>query len=162
MKTKTEKRKSRIGSKLKKAVKNLVVDVFGYETTVVDNIHAYYGQLSKETQIPKDEIVVRIFQDRENIRVTIYNRGQVAKEIPVRELVKLFTNIETDVFDIEAKTIAGIKAFLKSYSQSNKMDIGQLHICIMTSLDKVIVKGYDGTQAIQDIPLLVLIKYFTR
>ena len=159
---KTTSKRSRLGRKLKQAVQDLAVDVFGYETTITKNILAYFTQLSHDTTIPKDELVVRVFRDRENIRVTIYNKGRLAKTLSVRALVKLFTNTEpSGVFGLEAKTIQGIKAFIENFARANSIRPEQLQICIMTHLDKVIVKAYDGTVIIKDIPLKVLINYFT-
>ncbi len=161
MKLKFQKKNPRLGEKLKYVMQNLAVDVFGYESKVTKNIITYFSRLSKETCITQDELVVRIFKDRATIRVVIYKQGKPVKEIPVKELIRLFTNT-TAIFHMETKVIQGIKIFMKDFSTAHTMDIDGLHICIMTRSGKAWIKGYDGVTPIRDIPLGVLIKHFMR
>ena len=49
MEQKTKRRSPRLAEKLKRAVQNLNVDVFGYESKVTKNIINYFSKLSKET-----------------------------------------------------------------------------------------------------------------
>ncbi|TPN87166.1 MULTISPECIES: hypothetical protein [Aquimarina] len=163
MEQKTKRRSPRLAEKLKKAVQNLNVDVFGYESKVTKNIINYFSKLSKETGLPQDRLVVRIFKDRTIINVAVHNQGRPVKKIPVKELITLFTNSEpSGLFNLEAKVVQGIEAFMVEFSDTHNIGVDQLQICIITSHDKVWVKGYKGIDLIKDIPLGVLIKHFTQ
>ncbi|WP_025663328.1 hypothetical protein [Aquimarina megaterium] len=161
MEQKTKKKSSRLAQKLRKAVQNLNVDVFGYESKVTTNIISYFSKLSKETDLPQDRLVVRIFKDRTTINVAVHNQGRPVKKIPVKELITLFTNSEpSGLFSLEAKVIRGIETFMDGFSNTHQMNVEQLQICIITSHDKVWIKGYSGIELVEDIPLGVLIKHF--
>jgi hypothetical protein len=161
MEQKTKRRSPRLAQKLRKAVQNLNVDVFGYESKVTTNIISYFLNLSKETGLPQDRLVVRIFKDGETINVAVHNQGRPVKKISVKELITLFTNSEpSELFNLETKIIEGIQAFMLVFSNTHQMRVEQLQICILTSHDKVWVKGYKGIEFVQDIPLNVLIKHF--
>lgn len=161
MEQKTRKKSPRLAQKLRKAVQNLNVDVFGYESKVTKNVITYFSKLSKETGLLQDRLVVRIFKDRETICVAVYNQGRLVKKIPLKELIILFTNSEpSELFNLEAKVIRGIETFMAEFSKNHAMNVDQLQICIVTSHDKVWIKGYKGIAFIQDIPLGVLIKHF--
>jgi hypothetical protein len=161
MEQKTRKKSPRLAQKLRKAVQNLNVDVFGYESKVTHNIISYFSKLSKETGLQEDRLVVRIFKDREMIRVAVYNQGRLVKKIPLKELIMLFTNSKcSGLFNLEAKAIRGIETFMAEFSKNHAMNVDQLQICIVTSHDKVWIKGYKGIVFLQDIPLGVLIKHF--
>ncbi|QKX04186.1 hypothetical protein HN014_04435 [Aquimarina sp. TRL1] len=163
MKQKIKKTRSGLAEKLKNAVQNLNVDVFGYESKVTKNILRYFSKLSKETDLVQEELVVRIFKDWLTINVAVYNQGRPVKKISVKELITLFTNSEpSGLFNLEAKVVRGIENFMSELSDNHHIEVEQLQICIVASSDKVWVKGYKGLTHIQDIPLGVLIKHFTQ
>lgn len=163
MEQKTKRRSPRLAEKLRNAVQNLNVDVFGYESKVTKNIISYFSKLSKETGLPPDRLIVRIFKDRTAINVAVHNQGRPVKKIPVKELITLFTNSEpSGLFNLEAKVIRGIETFMSEFSDKQRIQVEELQICIVTSHDKVWVKGYQGITHIKDIPLGVLIKHFTQ
>lgn len=163
MEQKTRNKSLRLAQKLKKAVQNLNVDVFGYESKVRHNIITYFSRLSKETRLQQDHLVVRMFRDRETIFVGMYNHGRLVKRIPVSELIMLFTNSKpSGLFDLEAKVTKGMNTFMSEFSKGHSMNVDQLQICIVTDHDKVWVKGYKGIEFVQDIPLGVLIKHFMQ
>ena len=163
MKQKTRNKKNRIGLKLKKAVQNLHIDVFGYEPKVTTNIQSYFTTLSKDTGIPKERLVVRIFRDSPAMRVAVYYHGTAVKDISLQELVFLFTNSTPNgLFNMEDTVRDGMHRFMQEFSQTHAVDVDRLHICISTNIDAVRIRSYDGTKAIQDIPLKVLIKHFMK
>ncbi|TSE10315.1 hypothetical protein [Aquimarina algiphila] len=158
MEQKTKRKSPRLAEKLRKAVKNLNVDVFGYETRVTKNIISYFSKLSKETDLPQDRLVVRIFKDRTAINVAVHNQGRPVKKIPVKELITLFTNSEpSGFFNLEAKVIRGIETFMAEFSEAHNLNVDQLQICIITSHDKVWVKGYKGGNSCQTDPPIPII-----
>lgn len=160
---KTKKRSSRLAEKLRNAVHNLNADVFGYESRVTKNIIGYVEKLSTETGLPPDRLVVRIFKDSTAIHVAVYNQGIPVKKITIKELIILFTNSEPSVlFNLEAKVVQGIETFMNTFCETHHIGVEELQICIVTSYDKVWVKGYQGITYIADIPLSVLIKYFMQ
>ena len=163
MKQKTKKRTSRLAEKLRKAAQNLNVDVFGYESKVTRNIIKYFSELSKETGLEENRLIIRIFRDRGAINVAVYNQGIPIKKISVKELITLFTNSEpSGIFNLETSVVKGIESFMVDISKRNNITVSQLQICITTIQDIVIVKAYKGIEFVEDIPLGVLIKHFTR
>ncbi len=163
MGSKTREKKPTLAEKLKKVIGNISVDVFGYEKNVSQNIHTYYDRLSKETGMAKDEIIVRIFKDFEEIRVCVHKQGKRIKEIPVSELIILFTNIDpSGLPHLEQKAISDIQKFMSAYAMEYAIDPSHLHICILTCGDKVIVRGVHKTDELGVIPLMSLIKHFTK
>ena len=163
MKQKTKKRTSRLAEKLRKAAQNLNVDVFGYESKVTRNIIKCFSELSKETGLEENRLIIRIFRDRGAINVAVYNQGIPIKKISVKELITLFTNSEpSGIFNLETSVVKGIESFMVDISKRNNITVSQLQICITTIQDIVIVKAYKGIEFVEDIPLGVLIKHFTR
>jgi len=160
---KTEKKSPRLVEKLRKAVQHLNVDVFGYEPKVTHNIIDYFSKLSQQTGIPQDSLVVRIFKDSGAINAAIYHQGRPVKRIPVKELIMLFTNSEpSGLFSLETRVVRGVESFMEGFSTTHDIDATQLQICIITSHNKVWIKGYRGITLVKDIPLAVLIKHFTQ
>lgn len=163
MENKTNKKRSLLAQKLKKAIGTIQVDVFGYEKSATRNIHTYFDRLSKQTNMPKDEIIVRIFRDYGQIRVCVHKQGKRIKEIPVNELIFLFTNTDPSGFvNLEQKTTARIQNFIQKYAATHGLPPCDVHICILTSGDRVIVKGIHRTEEIGTIPLMTLINHFTK
>ena len=163
MKSKTKtKSKTSLSQKLKKAVSTIHVDVFGYKKTVTRNIHIYLERIASETKLAKEQVIVRIFKDYGQIRIGIHKEGKRIKEIPVSELVVLFTNTDpSGLPQLEQKAAKGIQSFMENYCATHNVPLDNLHICILTSGESVLVKGFDRTQEISTIPLLTLIKHFT-
>ncbi|WP_299243101.1 hypothetical protein [uncultured Aquimarina sp.] len=164
MESRTRKKNTTsLTQKLRKAIGNINVDVFGYEKNVTRNIHTYFDRISKETDMPKDQIIVRIFKDYGQIRVCVHKEGKRIKEIPVSELVMLFTNTDPlGLPHLQQKAIDGIQSFMMEYCTTHLIHPSNLHICILTSGDQVFVKGINGTREIGAIPLMTLIKHFTK
>lgn len=163
MKQKAKGKNARLTQKLRKVVQNLNVDIFGYESKVTANIINYFSKLSKEINVPQDRLVVRIFKDSATVNVAVYNHGSPVKKIPVKELITLFTNAEpSGLFNLEAQVLRGIETFMDGFSDTHNINIEQLQICISTSHDKVLIKGYRGVEFTADIPLGFLIKHFVQ
>ncbi len=155
--------KPSLAQKLKKVIGNINVDVFGYEKNVTRNIQSYFDRLAKETGMPKDQIIIRIFRDYGQISVCVHRHGKRIKQIPVSELVTLFTNINpSGLPHLEQKALSGIKDFMLEYCKTHLIHPDNLHICILTAQNQVIVKGVNRTDEIGTIPLTVLIKHFTK
>ncbi|WP_298546217.1 hypothetical protein [uncultured Aquimarina sp.] len=163
MKSKTHRKSPRLADKLKKAVQHLHVDVFGYESKVTQNITNYFSELSEETGIPRDRLILRIFKDVVNFRVGVYQEGRFVKRSAVWKLTALFIGTaSSNLFDLEEKVVHKIDAFLKQLATTHQTDDEQLQICIGFHQDKVQVRAYQGIQYLDDIPLRVLIKHFTQ
>ena len=164
MENKTSRKNTRsLTQKLRNVLSNIQVDVWGYEKTVTKNIHSYFHRLSGETGIPKDGIIVRIFRDYGQIRVCVHKQGKRIKEIPVSELILLLTNTHPSALpQLQEKVVTGIQKFMMDYCATHLIHPDNLHICILTSGEKVFVKGVNRTDEIGLIPLMVLIKHFTR
>ncbi|WP_025741944.1 hypothetical protein [Aquimarina pacifica] len=155
------KKRPVLGQKIKEAIQTLHVDVFGYEKTTTTNILGYFEQLSKTMHWNKEKILVRIFTSEYEIHARIYNQGCIFREIPMRELILLFTNSHP-LPGVEDKVKNGIHSFFTSFAQEHHIPIASLHICISVEHNSVTIQGCYQTQCVAVIPLRVLIQHFTQ
>jgi hypothetical protein len=155
------KKQHDLSHKLKKAVRTLEVDVFGYRKRATRNIHMYFMELSQQTGIAKERIIIRVFKDYGHIRACIYHNGKQAKQIPVSELITVFTGISTSgLLGLERKVVGSMEDFIDDFSWKHGVAADQVHICIGASSDMVQIKGVCQMREIASIPLMVLIKHF--
>ncbi len=96
MSTKMPQKHAGLGRRLKAAMQNIHVDVFGYQAKVTSNILDYFESTSKELQIPRERLLIRIFCSPEPLRIAIYQNGRILRQIPIHELVTVFTAIPCD------------------------------------------------------------------
>lgn len=161
MERKAPRKSPRLAAKLKNAVQQIQVDVFGYEPKVTQNIILYFDRLSKETGIPKDRLLLRIFKDLDSIHVGIHHQGRLVKKIPVPALIGLFTDTTPSGYlDLETRVNYKIKAFLEGLATTEGVCLEEVHICMACTPERVGVRAYKGIDYIKDIPLRTIIKHF--
>lgn len=147
-------------NKLIKAVDTLPlsVDVFGYEKKAKNSILAYISTLSKKIKVPKENIIIRIFNDQGHIRSCTYRHGQCVYEISMSELIRLFTG---EYYDIEEKTEATILQMLKDISIQHCCDQNTLQLCISCPKDNhVSIRAITKYGFVTQITLKQLVAYF--
>jgi len=150
--------KNSLSQRLKNVATNIHVDVFGYEKQVEHNILSYFKVLSKKTSIPTQRIIVRIFKDQGNIRSCMYQKGKCIYDIPLTELIFLFTGVPTS--QLESKITTTIKSILFDLAKTYHLDHNAFQICIVSRNDKAIVMGVSKTEVVGEIPIKTLIPYF--
>ncbi|TPN85827.1 hypothetical protein [Aquimarina algicola] len=160
MEQNTHKRFS-LKQKLKKAVSDIHIDVFGYEKNVTRNVVAYFDKLSKETGLPSDQIIVRMFKQQHTVKTCVHQKGKVVKDISVQELIELFTGT-MGMPGMEEKMTDRIIGLITDLMRQHKQEHHQFHVCILAQNGQVSVHAVNGNTVLETIPLTVLIQYFTR
>lgn len=150
-----------MSSKLKAAMQNISVDVFGYEAKVTANILEYFENIAVELEIPRERVVLRIFNDDAGIQTKIYKEGKIAKKISVAELITIFTKTApSPLFSLEEKTTKNIQHFISDYANAHGIISEEVQLCILTGAHQVWIVGYSGAKTVGNIPLKTLIKHF--
>ncbi len=161
LKKEEQKKKLGLKDKLKNAVENISVDIFGYEKKITKNVVQYLNKTAIEQRIPSDQIFARIIKQDVTVRVFIHHRGMQLKEVPVKELATFFAGEgTTELFDIENKVAQSVGKYIDELSKEHEVRDDNLHVRISTSDFKVIVSAYNHLQFIKFIPVKDLVKYF--
>ena len=154
-------RRPGLKDKLKNAVENISVDVFGYEKKVSKNVMQYLTKASREEHVPLGQLFARILIKGNTVRVYLHHQGKLLKEIPVKELVYFFAGQgAADLLGIESKVVESVKTYINELSKQHEVYDDQLQIRIATDEKKVIVGAYNHMAFIKEIPVKELVKYF--
>ena len=154
------KKRKPIKARLKDAVENISVDIFGYEKKITKNIIEYLEKAGNEQGILHEHLQARIIRHRDTVRVSLHHNGRELKEVPVKELVNFFAGQGADLLGIESKVISGVVGYMDGLSNFHELPKDSLQVFIAAEGSKVVVKAYNETQHIKDIPVKELIKYF--
>jgi len=155
-----EKRPNLMG-KLKKAMENISVDIFGLEKKVSRNVINYLTTEALDLGVPVKQLRTRIMEKDDTIKVYLHHQAQLVKEIPLCDLVYFFADEGTaGLFNLEAKTIERIKPYMAQLRERYPVNKENLQIRISTNGNKVIVRAYNDMDYIRDISVKELIKYF--
>ena len=157
------KKKTGLKQQLKKATRNISVDVFGYEKKITKNVIRYLEGVAKQHQVSKGQIVVQLVKDPTTVRVFLYHKSRLLKEVPVRELVVFFAGKENaSLLGVETKVINGMMGYMDGFANFHELRDKKLQICIAADTKRVVVGAYHQQRHIKDIPIKELINYFTR
>ena len=147
--------------KLKNAVENISVDVFGYEKKITRNVVQYLNKAARDHSIPYEQLFARIIKQNVTIRVFLHHNGRQLKEIRVKELVHFFAGQEAaDLLGMESKVIESVGKYLDELSKDNEIPLKMLHVRISGSGKKAVVEVYNEHQFIRNIPIKDLVKFF--
>ncbi|MEQ3664191.1 MULTISPECIES: hypothetical protein [Flavobacteriaceae] len=156
-----KKNDASLSKKLKGALTDLTVDIFGYEKMVTKTITNRTNYISNRLQIPKDRLYIRIFQKDHIIRSFLYNQSKPVSAIPTQELTYFFMEEQLAQLDnVQNKVAFSIKQYLKEFAEANRIDEESVRIWIHLKDDKVQVRAFQNEEFIKQIPLNSLIKYF--
>lgn len=155
------KKKSPLGRKLKGALADLSVDIFGYEKAVSKNIVRRTNYIAKRLDIPREHLFIRIFQKEHVIKSFLYEQSKPLSVIPTGELTYFFLEEQmASLQNLQNKIAFSIKQYLKDFAEANRIDEQSVRIWIHVKGDKVLVRAFQGEEFIKQIPLNSLIKYF--
>jgi len=154
------KKRKPLKVRLKNAVENLSVDIFGYEKKITKNIIGYLEKAGKQKGILCEHLRVRIVRHQDTVRVFLHHNGRQIREVPVKELVGFFIGDGADLLGIEAKVVGGVIGYMDGFSNFHEMPHDSLQVFIAAQGSTVVVKAFDNTRHIKDIPVKDLIKYF--
>lgn len=156
------KKKAGLKQQLKQATRNISVDVFGYEKKITKNVIRYLEGVAKEHQVPGGQVVVQLIKEPTTVRVFLYHKSTLLKEVPVRELVVFFAGKDNaSLLGVETKVINGMMGYMDSFINFHKLRDKKLLIRIATDAKRVVVGAYHQQRHIKDIPIKELIHYFT-
>lgn len=156
-----KKKNSSLGRKLKGALTDLSIDIFGYENMVTKNISNRIDYISRRLEIPKEQLYIRIFQKNHNIKSFLYDQSKPITAIPTGELTYFFMEEQiAQLGDYQNKVAFSIKKYIKEFADANRIDEESTRIWIHVKGSKVQVRAFHNQEFIKAIPLNSLIKYF--
>ena len=156
-----KKNDASLSKKLKGALTDLTVDIFGYENMVTKNITNRTNYISHRLQIPKDRLYIRIFQKDHIIRSFLYNQSKPVSAIPTEELAYFFMEEQmAKLSNTQNKISNSIKQYLNEFANANRIHEERVRVWIHIKEEKVVVRAFQDEEFIKAIPLNLLIKYF--
>ncbi len=155
------KPKRSLKTRLQQAATNIQVDVFGYHKQVTENIQQYFRKLAAQTGIPSKQLILRIYQDQSRIRVCIYHKGILKKELQLHELIAVFTAGNSNYLGLEQRVTTGVFELLKHWATLHEITSSQVQFCIACSEKQVWINVYAIKGYLGELPLKTLMKKFT-
>ncbi len=158
------RRKSSLSEKLKEAVTDLSIDLFGYEKTVTKNIISHTDTYAEKLRIPKEQMHLKIFLSRGIIRAFLYNNQRALLVLTPKELAAFFMDGSLVVLDhsIPEKVSQGVSSYLKDFAREQHIPVEYLRIRIEIKKEQIRVNALSYDTHIETIPLKQLIKYFKK
>lgn len=156
-----KKKKGKLNTKLKGALTNLSVDIFGYEKMVTKSIIHRTENISKRLEIPAERLYIRIFQKDHTIKPFLYDQSKLLTSIPTGELTYFFLEEQiAQLGDYQNKVAFSIKQYLKEFAAANLIEEESVCIWIHVKDNEVQVRAFQDEEFIKQIPLKSLIKFF--
>lgn len=143
-----------------KAAVNISVDIFGIEKQVDYNIRRYMQHTSRSIDIPREQLLIRIFKDGAAIRTCIYSKGSLIREIPLLELITIF--MPTGGNTLKEKAQQGMHTFIRDLAESHQIPSEWIQLCITCKQDQLQITAYNRITFLERIALQDLITYFRQ
>jgi hypothetical protein len=156
-----KKKNVALTNKLKGAIAEISIDVFGYEKKISQNIISYTEHIATWQQIPVERLYLRIYQQQHKVLSYLYDQDELMKEIPTDELAYFF--LEDSIAglpNVRNKIAFSIKKYLKEFATANHICDQDVQIWLNVKQRVVTVKSFHNENYIKEISLLSLIKYF--
>lgn len=161
MKRLFKKKNAALGNKLKGAIAEISIDVFGYEKKISQNIISYTEHIAQWYVIPVERIYLRIYQEEHKVISFLFNQDALLKNIPTDELSYFFLEDSIAALpNVRNKIAFSIKRYLKEFATANKISEQEVQIWLNVKNEVVTVKAFHKDIYIKEISLLSLIKYF--
>ena len=158
---KSKNKVNSLSQKLKDAVTDLSVDIFGYQKKVTNNIISNTEFISNKIKVPKERLFLKIFQKDHTIKSFLFNQSKPIQVLPIDELAYFFVDSATvNVLSIQNKIAFGIKKYLSDFAKTNKLDSESIDIWIHVKDEKVMIQAFSVDGFIQEITISSLIKFF--
>lgn len=156
-----KKKNAALTNKLKGAIAEISIDVFGYEKKISHNIKTYTQQIATWQQLPVERLYLRIYQEQHKVHSYLYNQDVPLKKIPTDELAYFFLEESIAALpNVRNKIAFSIKKYLKEFATANQICEQDVQIWLNIKQDVVTVKAFHKKTYIKEISLLSLIKYF--
>jgi hypothetical protein len=158
---KSNKSLTSFGQKIKDAVKDLSVDIFGYQKLVTNNIIQNTEMISNQIKVPKERLFLKIFQKDHTIKAFLFNQSKAIREIPTKELAYFFIDRQTaELSRIQNKIAFSIKKYLSDFAKTNSLEVEKLSMWIHIKNEKVSIQAFYEDQFLQEVSMGSLIKFF--
>ena len=156
-----KKNDASLSKKLKGAITDLSVDIFGYEKMVTKNIISRTDFISKRLQVPRERLYIRIFQKEHKVKSFLYDQNKPLTTIPTEELAYFFMEEQmAKLSNTQNKISHSIKQYLKEFASANSIHEERVRVWIHIKEEKVVVRAFQDEEFIKALPLNSLIKYF--
>ncbi|WP_010180404.1 hypothetical protein [Aquimarina agarilytica] len=158
------KGKSSLSKKLKEAVADLSVDIFGYEKTVRSNIINHTCWYSDKLRISSERLQLRIFLHRGSVKAFLHDEKRALMVLTPKELVPFFMDTSLVELDerLSKKVVSGIVSYLKNYATNENIPLEYLRVRIGVKEQEIQVNMFSYATHLETIPLKQIIKYFKR
>lgn len=157
---KNKNKKTGIGNRIRNYMKNVTVDVFGYEKIVTDNITNYFKEVAEKYDVEPSSINVRICK-KPNLTAHVYNGNVIAEIATTPELINFFMGKgSNELFDLEKKVETNVSNYLSDYAAVTGIQANNVVINISKPAQEVMVIAYHNSRFIEVLELSGLIKYF--
>ena len=155
------KNSARLSRKLKGALTDISVDIFGYEKKISNNIINHTRKIAVREKIIPEQLYVRLFEQNDKLKAFLYRQNRPIRAIAVDELVDFFLDQGASTFlDVQNKITVSIKKYLIEFSEANKIHEENTQIWINVKDDLVTIRAFNNSKFIKEISLSSLIKYF--
>lgn len=153
--------KRSLKQRLKSAVTNISVDVFGFEKKVQENVQAYLAKEAKLLELSPLQMIARFVIRKEKPRVYLHGGGKAIKEVKPEDVVHFFMGASR-VPGIHQKIESGITNFLTDYGMKHEIEVKELTLLLTQKSKSIEFVPFNGTQRMKIIPVKEVIKYFTQ
>ena len=155
------KNSARLSRKLKGALTDLSVDIFGYEKKISNNIMNHTHKIAVQEKVIIEQLYVRVSQQNDRLRAFLYKQDRPIRAIAINDLVDFFLDQgASHLLDVQNKIATSIKKYLKEFSAANKVHEEDTQIWINVKDGQVAIRAFNNSKFIKEISLSSLIKYF--
>lgn len=161
MKKNFKKTGTSLSDKLKSAITDISVDIFGYEKSVTSNIINNTSYIANKIDIPKQRLSIRIFHRNHVIKAVLYDQATPIQAIALNELAYFFVERATaDLSSIQNKIGLSIKEYLREFAKEHHIAEESVSIWINVKDENVHIRAFSNSVFIKEITVSTLIKFF--
>ena len=155
-----------LSDKLKGAIENISVDVFGYEKTITKTLIKRLEFYSKKIKKPVEgihlKIYLRNYENKYIVKAFLSDRNKAILTINTKDLVSFFLNESNSYLIDNDKITHSIKDYLYEFAQANKIDNEFISISIYNKDKNIEVQAFNKLHFVKLISLTSLIKHFKK
>ncbi|WP_459213220.1 hypothetical protein [Aquimarina rhabdastrellae] len=146
--------KTNLKSKLQHAKANIAIDLFGVEKQIHQHANTYIEVLAKELNLPKSQLLIRVFPKKDTFDLAIYHQGKLIKPIILDDLLLLFADKEQiQLLGLQERIPNGILNFVQNYAIQENIPQKHLHLGLCVRDQKLSILIYNRAQFLAQYPL---------
>ncbi len=152
--------KTNLKSQLQRATATIAVDLFGVEKQLHEHANSYVTELSEKINLPKSQILIRVFPRKQELILAIYHQGKRIKPIALEELLALFAEEEQiTLLQLQQRIPKGILKFVAAYASQEAIPQEYLHLGLCVRDEKLRILIYNRAQFLAEYPLHKWLQY---